>query len=67
MSIISYQDVKSDFPDVKMHTTEDLLESGVDLELTTANGRKLPYLGWVEMSIEWKGPSKCQIELLYQY
>ena len=58
VSIISYQDVKSNFPDLKIRQTEELLESGVDVELTTGIGTKLLYLGWVEMSIELKGHSK---------
>ena len=42
VSIMSYQDLVSNFPDVKI---EEFLEPGVDLELTTANGTQLPYLG----------------------
>ena len=44
VSIISYQDVNNNFPDVQIRQIEELLESGVNLELTTANGTKLPYL-----------------------
>ena len=58
VSIMSYQDLVSNFPGIKVHTIEELLESGVDLELTTANGTQLPYLGWIETTIVLKGPSK---------
>ena len=58
VSIMNYQDFVSKFPGIKAHTIEELLESVIDLELTTANGTQSPYLGWIETTIELKGPSK---------
>ena len=45
VSVTSYQDLVSNFPDVPIHKIENLLESGVNLESTTANGMQLPYFG----------------------
>ena len=41
-----------------MNKIEDLLDPGAKLELTTANGIVLPYLGWVNVKCEWKGDTK---------
>ncbi len=37
---------------------EDLLDPDVNLELKTANGTVLPYLGWVEVQCELKEDDK---------
>ena len=58
VSIMSEKDLKRRFGDTKVHGIEELLDPGVDLELSTANGTQLPYLGWVKMTIELKGPSE---------
>ena len=58
VSIMSEKNLKRRFVDTKGHGIEELLDSGVDLELSTANGTQLPYLGWVKMTIELKGPSE---------
>ena len=44
--------MRKQFPLVEIQDIKDLLESTVDLELTTANGTKLPYSGWVEIDFE---------------
>ena len=44
--------MRKHFPSVEIQDMKDLLESTVDLELTTANGTKLPYSGWVNIDFE---------------
>ena len=58
VSIMSERDLTSRFGDIEVHRIEELLDSGVDLELSTANGTQLPYRGWVKMTIELKGSSE---------
>ena len=45
--------VEDRFPLVETKDIKDLLECTVDLELTTANGTKLPYSGWVKIDFEF--------------
>ena len=52
VSIISLKQLRNHFPLVEIQDIKDLLESTVDLELTTANGTKLPYSGWVKIDFE---------------
>ena len=52
VSIISLKQLRNHFPLVEIQDIKDLLESTVDLELTAANGTKLPYSGWVEIDFE---------------
>ena len=58
VSIISLQELKHCFPETKLNKIEDLLSAGTKLELTTANGKVLPYLGWVDIECELKGDNK---------
>ena len=44
--------MRKHFPLVEIQDIKDLLESTVDLELTTANFTKLPYSGWVKVDFE---------------
>ena len=52
--IISERDLTSHFGDIEVHRIEELLASGVDLELSTANGtqRSCLTVRWVKMTIE---------------
>ena len=52
VSIISLKQLRNHFPLVEIQDIKDLLESTVDLELTTANCTKLPYSGWVKIDFE---------------
>ena len=52
VSIISLKQLRNHFPLVEIQDIKDLQESTVDLELTTANGTKLPYSGWVKIDFE---------------
>ena len=52
LSIISLKQLRKHFPLVEIQDIKDLLESTVDLELTTANGTKLPYSSWVKIDFE---------------
>ena len=52
VSIISLRQLRKHFPSVEVQDIKDFLESTVDLELTTANGTKLPYSGWVKIDFE---------------
>ena len=45
VSIMSERDLTSRFGDIEVHWFQELLDSGVDLELSTANGTQLPYRG----------------------
>ena len=45
VSIMSESDLTSRFGDNEVHLIEELLDSGIDLELSTANGTKLLYRG----------------------
>ena len=58
VSIKSERDLTSRFGDTEVHRIEELLDSGMDLELSTANRTQLPYRGWVKMTIELKGSSE---------
>ena len=52
-SIISLKQLRKHFLLVEIQDIKDLLESTVDLELTTANDTKLPYSGWVKIDFEF--------------
>ena len=58
VSIISLQELTKCFTETKLNKIEDLLDPGAKLELTTANGTVLPYLGWVNVKCELKGDTK---------
>jgi len=58
VSIISLQVLKHCSPETTLNKIEDCLDSGATLELTTANGTVLPYLGWVSINCELKGDNK---------
>jgi len=58
VSIISLQVLKHCSPETKLNRIEDCLDPGATLELTTANGTVLPYLGWVSINCELKGDNK---------
>ena len=44
--------LRKHFPLVEIQDIKDLLESTVDLELTTAIGTELPYSGWIKIDFE---------------
>ena len=52
VSVISLKQLRNHFPLVETQDIKDLLESTVDLELTAANGTKLPCSGWVKIDFE---------------
>eukprot|EP00794_Sanderia_malayensis_P003899 gene3899-4443_t len=57
VSIISLQQVKSQLKGTTVNKIEDLLDPGANLELKTANGTTLPYLGWINVKCELKDNS----------
>ena len=52
VSIISLKQLRKHFPSVEIQDIKDLLESTVDLELTTANSAKLSCSDWVKTDFE---------------
>ena len=48
VSIISDEFVRRNFPDVAFKDISELLD--IELNLTAANGSKVPYIGWVELN-----------------
>ena len=50
VSIVSSKQLKEHFPQLETQDINDLFDQNVELELTTANGSKLPYNGWVRMN-----------------
>ena len=52
VSIVSLKQLRKHFPSVEIKDIKDLLESTVDLEITTASGTKLPYSCWVKIDFE---------------
>ena len=69
VSIISWQDLKNRFPQTKVNKIEDLLDPGEKVELTTANGTALPYLGLVNdvkcrLQGDIKGSSVIRLRML---
>ena len=58
VSIISLQELTKCLTETKLNKIKDLLDPGAKLELTTANGTVLPYLGWVNVKCELKGDTK---------
>ena len=61
VSIISLQELTKCLTETKLNKIEDLLDPGAKLELTTANGTVLPYLGWVNIKCELKGDTIVQV------
>ena len=57
VSIICLQHVKKYLKGTPVNKIEDLLDPGASLELKTANGTTLPYLGWISVRCEFKGNS----------
>ena len=45
VSIVSSKQLKEHFPQSETQDIKDLFDQNVELELTTANGSKLPYNG----------------------
>ena len=52
VSIVSSKQLKEHFPQSETQDIKDLFDQNVELELTTANGSKLPYNGWVKMDFQ---------------
>ena len=52
VSIVSSKQLKEHFPQSETQYFKDLFNQNVELELTTANGSKLLYNGWVKMDFQ---------------
>ena len=52
VSIVSSKQLKEHFPQSGTQDIKDLFDQNVELELTTANGSKLLYNGWVKMDFQ---------------
>ena len=63
VSIISAQQLADYFPEIEIQEVKNLLSEGKDLELTTANGSKLPYKGWVKIDFQLSPSDGSSIEV----
>eukprot|EP00795_Rhopilema_esculentum_P016100 gene16100-biopygen5442 len=52
VSIVSSKELRKHFPQSEIKDIADLLDQDIELELSTANGSKLPYSGWVKMNFK---------------
>ena len=56
VSVMSEAWKSQNLPDAKIHPISDLLKGNEILDLRTANGSKIPFQGWVEVSLNLCDP-----------
>ncbi|XP_065068251.1 uncharacterized protein LOC135693652 [Rhopilema esculentum] len=63
VSIVSSKELRKHFPQSEIKDIADLLDQDIELELTTANGSKLPYSGWVKMNFKLLNSNEDAVEV----
>ena len=63
VSIISDGFVRRNFPDIAVKDISELLD--IELNVTAANGSKVPYIGWVELNFKlWSSKDELAVPFL---
>lgn len=62
-SIVSSGQLKQHLPQLESRDIADLFDQHVELELTKANGSKLPYNGWFKMNFQLLNSNGNSVEV----
>ena len=65
ISLLSTRQLKKYFGDMEIQNINLLLDDATNFDLTTANGTKLPYCGWVKLNFQLHSPeSSIEVPML---